>query len=411
MNPAENSLTLEVTEVAFGGKGVARHEGKVIFVPGVLPNETVRAVVTREHRTYSEARLLEVVTPSAARIAPVCPLAVRAGGDGAAPVFCPGCSYQHVAYAEEVRIKTAHLQTALASHVGAAPAVVQRPVVSPLDLGYRNKIVLHAQARGEGMALGYVAEDNVTVVDVPACPLAAPPLNALLARLHDDAGFRKGLRDGMSVTLRYTARDGALHWRRQAAANETWLVEASTLGPVSVPRNSFYQVNTLVGDLLVEQVTRLLRELDAAVCVDLFCGVGVFALAAARLGVREVVGVDSDAEAIRAAEHNARRLELAGVHWVCGPAERALAAVGKSLQGPRGVLLVDPPRAGLGQRLIRHLARNAPGTILYVSCAADTMARDAAWLQEAGYRLDSSRVLDMFPRTCHFESLTRFSRT
>jgi 23S rRNA (uracil1939-C5)-methyltransferase len=402
-------ITVEITEVAYGGRAVARHEGRVLFLYGALPGEIVRAEVLREHKTYAEARVLEILQASPARGAPACPLAATPGTRPVTAV-CPGCRYQHATYREELRLKEEQLRSLLAAQAGVAAELVAPPVPSPLELGYRNKIVLHAQAGDGRTALGYVSDDNRTVVDVPACPLAMPALNAVLARTRGEPGFLEGLRDGASVTFRHTARDGALCWRSRAAANDTWLVEVSAVGALSVPRNSFYQVNPMVGDLLMGRVAREVRDRAPDRVLDLFCGVGVFALAAAAAGAPEVVGSDVDAEAMKAAAFNAKRLGAERIRWVEAAADGALRELGAWLRGPRALLVLDPPRGGLGPKLVRRLAQHPPGTVLYISCAPDTLARDVAWLREAGYRVQRSGVYDMFPRTGHFESVTVLER-
>jgi 23S rRNA (uracil1939-C5)-methyltransferase len=224
----------------------------------------------------------------------------------------------------------------------------------------------------------------------------------------------------MTVTFRWTSRDGAVWWRGRAAENDIWLVEDSPVGPLSVPRNSFYQTNPAVARLLVGEVSRLLAAAPPRRVIDLYCGVGIFALAAAQQGVPKVIGLDIDGPALKAAAYNATKLNLPDIQWIAGSAHKT------SISGPGGnrrpggciplltqepdtTVIVDPPRTGLGRPMIRELARLAPTRILYVSCAADTMARDAAWLKESGYTLRHSRVFDMFPRTPHFESLTEFT--
>lgn len=326
------------------------------------------------------------------------------------PLSCPGCAYQHAAYAAELALKQRQLESLLERHAGIPRGVCQPAVAAPAPLGYRNKMVLHAQVDGRDVCLGYYAADNTTVLDVPACPLALAPLNACLAERRADPSFRHTLRDAMPVTFRWTPRDGALWWRGHASDRDVWLVEDSVIGPLAVPRNSFYQMNPAMADRLVAHVRDRLGALQPAAAIDLFCGIGVFALAAAKAGVPRVIGVDVDGPGIRAAEYNARQHGAASIAWRAGKAEDILRDPMKGLPWAEALVIVDPPRSGLGRGLIRHLVRQRPGRLLYISCAADTMTRDATWLQEAGYRVESARLFDMFPRTAHFESVTEFVR-
>ncbi|MEI6515923.1 MAG: 50S ribosomal protein L11 methyltransferase, partial [bacterium] len=281
------------------------------------------------------------------------------------------------------------------------------PVAAPRPLGYRNKMALHAQTDGKDRRLGYFMEDNTTILDVPACPLAMEPLNALLTERRADPSFLKTLRNDMTITFRWTEKDGAVWWRNRAAENDVWLVESSVIGPLAVPRNSFYQMNPAMADRLVTAVMDRLKATPPDTVIDLYCGVGIFALAAATLGIPRVLGVDLDGPGIRAAEFNARKLGLANIQWKAAAAHEGISGLG--LEHPElTTLIVDPPRSGLGRPMIRDLLKHRPARILYISCAPDTMARDAAWLGEGGYTILSSQLFDMFPRTAHFESLTEF---
>ena len=393
-------MKLTISDVVYRGQGLGRADGQVVFVPDTLPGEEVEAEVVRQARNFAQARLVRVLQPSPARIAPACPLA------GA----CPGCRYQHADYAEEVRLKQAQLANLLARMAGADPGLCLAPVAAPLDLGYRNKIGLHGAAQGDGRVLGYFAADNATVLDVPHCPLAVPPLNERLAELRADAAFMAAARDHLSVTLRWTAEDGALHWTGKAPAPRPWLTEVSGIGDVRVPRGSFFQVNPPVADALLAQFLAALADAPPDALVDLYCGVGVFALAAALAGVPRVAGVDADRAAIEAATLNAADRGLAGVRFRAGRAEARFREVARPLRGARWTLLVDPPRAGLAGAVLKEVAASGPVRLVYVSCAADTLARDIRRLGELGYRLRSARLLDMFPRTPYFETLAVLGR-
>ncbi len=422
----EASPTLTIQDVAYGGRGVGRLEsGKVCFVPGTLPGETVRVRVMRERDDFAEARLHEVLAPSPFRIAPACPLAfacLSAANNPTSPLshppfpgnhsppYCPGCAYQHVAYEEEVRLKQQQLASLLSRQAGIDSSVLQPPVPAPQPLAYRNKLSLHVQKDGRDTRLGYFAEDNQTVLDVPACPLANPALNARLAELRNDASFLHGLRDGLTLTFRHTEREASVWWRGEARPTETWLTETTRLGPLAVPRGSFFQVNPLVADLLLGRIMDALQVCAPQTVIDLYCGVGLFALAAAKAGVPETIGVDVDGPGIAAAEHNARKLNLTGIRWKAATAQEALARLGPTMKTDSTALIVDPPRNGLGRDLVRDILQHPPRYLLYISCAPDTMARDVAWLGEGGYRPERSQLFDMFPRTTHFESLTILRR-
>ena len=402
----DDHVQVRIHEVAYRGLGVGKlADGCVVFVPHCLPGELVTVEIVRRRRNFAEARLLTVVEAAPARIAPVCPLA------GA----CPGCCYQHAAYAVEVELKQRQLATLFQRLAGVAPSVCRPPAASPRELGYRNKLVLHTAA-GAPPALGYFAYDNRTILDVEACPLAAEPIQALLAGLRIDAAFVRSLPPQSRVTLRWTEHDGPMHWLCRAPpdpirrSREHWLTERTALGDLNVPRGSFFQVNPWAADLLLARIKEHIDAIRPPSVIDLYCGAGVFALAAARAGCANVVGVDSDEAAILAARRNAGRLGVGkAVRFLARPAEVALAAA-KAPDGPATLLVVDPPRDGLAPGIVSEIGRRRFADVLYVSCAADTLARDIKRLSEHGYTIASSQLVDMFPRTAYFESVTRLRR-
>lgn len=432
--PLDAPPILLITDLPYGGRGIGRLDGKVCFVPGVLPGETVRIRIVRDRGDFLEAEPLEIITPSPHRIPPSCPLAFAVLPKHLTPhtspltSSCPGCCYQHTTYEEEVRIKQEQFRNLLARWAPTSgrrqnpegahealpapgghspPDILLPPVPAPSPLGYRSKMALHAQADGTEMRLGYFLADNITVLDVPACPLAMAPLNQVLKERRSDPSFFRTLKDGMTITFRWTEKDGALWWRNRAAEKDVWLVESSVIGPLSVPRNSFYQMNPAMADHLVEAVMARLRASPPHTVVDLYCGVGVFALAAATLGIPRAIGIDLDGPGITAAQYNARKLGLENTRWHAATANEGI--LGFELEHPsQTTMIVDPPRAGLGRKMVQEILKHKPQRLLYISCAPDTMVRDAAWLIEGGYSISSSQLFDLFPRTAHFESLTEF---
>jgi 23S rRNA (uracil1939-C5)-methyltransferase len=183
-------MNVVIESVVYPGRGLARVEGKVVFVPRTLPGERVAICVAQQHKQWALATLESVLEPSPDRIEPICPLAA----------ICPGCAYQQAAYPAELRIKQAQY-TELLSRLGGLnvsdPQVLQSPLGAPAFLAYRNKLVLHA-GRTTGATqpvLGYVGDDNRSLVDVPCCPLAVEPINAVLRERRDDPSFLTRLND------------------------------------------------------------------------------------------------------------------------------------------------------------------------------------------------------------------------
>jgi len=390
-----SEIELEINDVAFGGSGVGRYDGVAVFVPGALSGETVQVRVAKVHKRYAEARLLEVIDASQHRIEPQCSYTG----------LCSGCCYQHVDYDEEVRLKQSQLEGLLKRIGGLRDVKYESPLASPQSLGYRNKIVLHAQRERK---LGYFGPDNRTVVDIERCLLAVEPINTKLGALRSNLKYMKNLPPRASVTLRWTETDGVAVWVDRNSGVER-LTEKSPFGDLRVPRRSFYQVNPAAGTLLLDAVRDLVRELKPQYFIDLFCGVGLFALAAAKDGVEHVLGVERQSMAIRAARQNAKAIG-ADVEFIAADAEDIAAGALENVDSVATLVLVDPPRQGLEKALTEALLEGAPAYIVYVSCAADTLARDLKLLTAGGYSVERCQLIDMFPRTQYFESVTLLKR-
>jgi len=404
-------VELDVASLVYRGPGLARKDGLVVFVPGAAPGERVTAEITRVRKNYAEARLLAVNgAPSPDRIEPCCRLA-----DGTPT---PGCVYDHLAYPAEVAAKNGQLIEMLRRLPECSHAQAEAPFASPLPLLYRNKIVLHArrprgsaaEPAGSPPLLGYLAEDNRTVVEIPRCPLARTPINEALARFRAGKEFL-ALEHGDDVTFRWTSTDGVKSWVGCPPKALT-LTESSPAGPMTVPADGFYQVNPEVGYALVRQIREWYEAARAEVCdvLDLYCGVGVFGLACAAVGTRNLLGVESGRGAVAAAQANAAALGLTGA-FHCVAVEDAAARQFGGIDCSRAAVIADPPRDGLPPGVTEALARIRPPRIFLVSCDPATLCRDLKPLLAAGYRIARARMFDMFPRTAHFESAVALERT
>ena len=389
-----DEIELVIVDVGYGGRGVGRVDGCVVFVPGTIAGERVTARITSARKRFSEAELIEVVEPSPERVEPKCPLVGE----------CPGCSYQHVAYDEEVRLKQAQFESLLKRMGGVSGDIYKPPVPSPRDLGYRNKIVLHLSG-GSKKALGYVGFDNRTVLDVAECPLAVPLINERLAKIRSDPRFMEEPAPGSTVSLRWSKADGVRAWSDRAPRGDT-LREETPLGVIDVPLRAFFQVNPWLGGRLVTSVAEIVQDAAPSYVLDLFCGVGLFGMAAAKAGVPHVLGVERLRAAVRAANDNSSKLELRGVEFKAADVEEIADSALERTPPEETLAIVDPPRQGLGKQIADAFVRHRPATLVYVSCAPDTLARDIARLKAGGYEVMQAQLMDMFPRTAHFESVT-----
>jgi tRNA/tmRNA/rRNA uracil-C5-methylase (TrmA/RlmC/RlmD family) len=353
------TVDLKVEDVAFGGKGVARENGKAVFIPFTIDGELVSAKITREKKQFAEAEIIELRQRSPHRVEPTCPYFGR----------CGGCAYQHIDYAHQLEMKSGQVRDVL-QRIGKLKDVPMRPIIpSPLPYAYRNRVTVHA----ENGVIGYFRRDSHRLIDVERCPIAMDEVNRELADLRS-----RDVRDG-HYTLR--ARSG--------------------------PR-VFSQTNDGVGNALRDLIAELMPA-SQELLIDAFCGAGFFAKALTDKFER-IVGIDWDRFAIAAANENASAKEtyIAGnveeelVGAVHRTARGRLGSIAPTLNSDKTAVIVDPPAVGLSPQLRQSIVDLAPATLIYVSCNPATLARDLTELQHR-FKIESVTPLDMFPQTAEIE--------
>ena len=350
---ARSELPLTIHDVAFGGKGVARRDGKVYFVPFTIPGEEVMARVVRQKKSFAEAELVAVQVPSADRVAAPCPYFGR----------CGGCSYQHIAYPRQLEIKAGQVEQTL-RRLGHFEEVPMRPIVAAQNpYHYRNRIRVHVA----GGVTGFFAHDAHALVDIAECLIAVPEVNGALRRLR-----QASVEDG-DYSLR--ARGG---------------------GPY------FEQTNAEVTRELLALVHGSVRR-KQALLVDAYCGAGLFARHLAEL-FEKVIGIEENLQAVE----SARRAAGGRERYIAGDVGAHLGEILAVHEMARTTVLLDPPAVGISPRVRELLAAAGPAEILYVSCNPATLARDLAALASR-YRLTEVTPLDMFPQTAEIEVVARLA--
>ena len=372
--PVGSRHRVTVLDVAFGGDGVARLDGFVIFVPFVAIGEEVEVELTEVKKSYARARLLAVLRPAAVRTTPACPYFGE----------CGGCQYQHLDYAEQLRLKQ-HQITELLQRIGGVPAEVVQPIIGcPSTYGYRNRLMLRSQwnKTEQRLRVGFLRAESRLVVDVDDCAIAEPVLRAQIAGVRANPPPRGGLK----VVLRCLPDD----WE--------------------VPRDSFFQNNYHLLPALVDCVRDRLADSGAQWLIDAYCGVGFFAIELAGC-VRGFVGVECDGPAIHAARRNAERRGLTTGEFVVGQSELLLPDLLRRYPAAETAVILDPPRVGCRPEAIAGLRALAPRQVLYVSCHPATLARDLnAFCADGVYEVVRVTPLDMFPQTQHVECVVDLRR-
>jgi 23S rRNA (uracil1939-C5)-methyltransferase len=379
--------TLRIEKLVYGGDGLARSDAGVVLAPFVLPGELVHADVTRAKNDLLRATVVEIAEPAPGRIAPLCPYFSR----------CGGCQYQHAPYEFQVEAKRSILREVL-RRTGKIEFDGDIPAVAGEPWGYRNRTQLHIE-KGE---IGYFEAGSHRLCAIERCPISSPKLNEAIATLSRDLPRHLHFRARLELFTNET--DIQVHLLDPVPYTARTLFDA--LGPTGaieygefrVSRNSFFQVNRFLGEKLVEKV---LGDTTGETALDLYAGVGLFSLALARR-FGSVTAVESGVSAHRDLEFNAARASVK-IDARRANAEDYLA----SLDRAPDLMVLDPPRSGLGRPLVRELLRLKAREAVIVSCDPSTLARDLRPLIDGGYKIQSITLVDLFPQTYHLETVTR----
>jgi len=371
--PRADAIEVTIERLVAGGEGLARREGKALFVPGVLPGERASVRLVESRKDFDRAALLDVLDPSPERVTPACALAGR----------CGGCDWLHVDHAAQLAHKRAIVRETL-----RRTGRIEREE-PPLEPGppwaYRNRVQLHRDPSG---ALGYHEAGGTRVVAAAVCPVAVGPINALLADPPPPS----------SIALdRFTVFGDGGWVACEGRDDERELEVIVGRRGIRFAVGCFFQSNLAVLQHLVRDVTEAVGGGDAA--ADLYAGVGLFSSFLADRFAR-VIAVESSSRssafvARNAASPGVEAFPMTVEHWI------AAGAPG----GPFDAVIADPPRAGLGREVRAWLASAKPRTLIYVSCNPVTLARDLGELVRSGYVVDDLRLFDFYPQTSHVESV------
>jgi tRNA/tmRNA/rRNA uracil-C5-methylase (TrmA/RlmC/RlmD family) len=416
---ATDLLELEIGPVAHGGWCVARHDGRVVFVRHTLPGERVLARVTDESKSFLRADAVEIITESPDRVSAPCPFA--------GPGRCGGCDWQHVSLAAQRRLKAAVVEEQLSRLAGLDRTVVVEEIPVPDDrvitrpgLGWRTRVQFAVRADG---AVGLRRHRSHEIEPIDECLIAHPEVEsmgierrrwpgtsgveAIVSAATGDRVVALSERRGrgrkpariprLNVPVRLIRGrpepGRSLPYVREQVAGRMWQVSGS----------GFWQVHPGAAQVLADAVLDALQPKPGDTAVDLFCGAGLFAgVLGERVGPDgQVVGIESDGQAVHDARFNLR--DLPNVSIEQGKAEE--------FEIRRADLVVlDPPRTGAGRKIVDRVAAMTGRRIAYVSCDPATLARDLAYFAEHGWALDTLRAFDAFPMTHHIELVASLVR-
>lgn len=374
---------------------IENSSGWVVMVPFTLPGERVRARVFRNHKNYSEADLVQVLTPSPHRIMPRCELFGR----------CGGCQYQHLTYTEQLAWKRRQVEELL-RHMAGITFPVAPTVPSPREFGYRSKITPHFNPpRPDGsMPIGFLRQGTrFDIVDVPHCPIATDAINDRLTTARSCVlGQRETYTRGATLLLREAS--GTVTTDYDAVITET-------VGDLKLRflARDFFQNNPFILPAFTGYVRAQAAAGGARFLVDAYCGSGLFALSCVPAFER-VTGIELSESSIRFARENAAANGIAHATFSAGDAATIFAGLEPTFVASDTAVIIDPPRKGCDDSFLGQLFAYGPRTVVYVSCDPATQMRDLKEFLAAGYAVTAVQPFDLFPQTRHLECVVTLVR-
>lgn len=455
-------VEFDVEKLAFGGAGIGKYNGMTVFVEGAMPGDKVRGSFSRIKPKFAEVKLVEIVKPSSDRIEPRCKYAGT----------CGGCQLQHMPYEQQLAFKRQHVIDAFERIGKIYSPPVEEIIGCEEQFFYRNKMEFSFGYDAEmNFTLGlHLPGRRYDILDVDVCYLqsefSVKIVNAtrdfMAARgwapfkYSNGDGFLRSLyiRDGKrtgEVMINITTSEDvpedveagmaefvkmllgieggadekivSVYWsmivsRRgmQKKIKEKLLYGKASYREKMILRNgdelsfdilpqAFFQVNTRQAEILYSQVLDFAMERGHEIIFDLFCGTGTIGLFLAK-HAQQVLGVELNEDAVKIARENAQKNGIFNIDFFVGDVAKVL---GKVRERP-SLIVVDPPRAGLTEKMISQMNEFGAGQIIYVSCNPSTLARDCAWLGAYGYKVRAVKPVDMFPHTFHIENVCFLER-
>ena len=410
---SSEEFEVRTTACVYGGDALARlPDGRAVFIPYALPDELLQIRLVEEKERYARGEISEIIKPSSNRIEPRCPHFQE----------CGGCHYQHIPYQEQLQIKESILidQFRRVGKLDSPPVKSIQPSPSPWN--YRNHIQFHIAEDGR---LGFLKHRSNEIVAIRECHLPEESLNEIWPSFNLD--YIPGL-DRISLRSGEAGQDALVLLESQGQEPFEFSVDLPLSAvlqgpggeivlsgddftiipildfPFVVSAGAFFQINTQVTEILVTKILESLPLESDTVCLDVYCGVGLFsAFLAPR--VKKVIGIESSPSACEDYLYNLAEYENVELYDL--PAEEVMP----ELELSPDIVILDPPRGGLSKTVLDSVVDLGPDLIAYISCDPATLARDIQRLDKKGYRLEESTPFDMFPQTYHIESLNLIHRT
>ena len=455
MTLIKNSIhTVKIEDITNLGFGVARIFGNVVFVSGAVTGDVIECKIIKVGRGYSVGKAERIIERSGLFTEARCTVSA-----------CRSCAYKNIEYAEEIRIKTEHVRQEM-KKAGLHSINVMQATPSPCQSEYRNKAQYPIANGKDGVVIGFYAPKSHRVTEAACCPISPKIFSSIIELLRNflnkykisayDEELGRGLMrhvylrrsecegeivltlvingDGIphaeelvsTLTESYPEIVGILINKNKASTNVILSDEYETLfgrnyiydtlGGVrlKISAPAFYQVNHAVAELIYKKAKELADLKRSDTLLDLYCGAGSIGLSMAD-EAGEVIGIEIVESAVECAKENAKENGITNAEFYAGDAkntekmlDRATALRGRPINPD--VVILDPPRAGSSEELLRFISKLGPRKIVYVSCSPQTLARDIRILEDLGFTADTVYPMDMFPMTGHVESVVCLTR-
>ena len=440
--------TVTISALSSEGAGIAHLEnGLTVFVPCAVTGDTAEVLIIKETKSYAVAKLLSIKEPSSERTSPPCPIFQK----------CGGCDLQSLNYDAQLEFKKDKVLSALQRIGGFEGAAIGSVTGSREIFFYRNKAQFPVAEENGRLVLGFFAPHSHRVVPTRSCCLIDKRITEIANFIIDFANenrvtsfdertlkgelrkicIRAGKAEAVVVLvcarhikafekltealrLKFPIIKGVVENFNSSPSNTIYSDKdrilfgtpyiTDSIGNIKykIHYRSFYQVNPYTTELLYEKVRELCGDCSDKTVFDLYCGTGTIGLFLAK-SVKKLVGVEIVPEAVINAKENAALNSVSNAEFYCGAAEKIAPALIKNSYSA-DIVVLDPPRKGCGEDLLRAIGKMSPEKIVYVSCDPATMARDAKKLSEYGYALSESHIFDQFPQTNHVETVVMLSQ-
>jgi 23S rRNA (uracil1939-C5)-methyltransferase len=413
----------KIEGISHRGEGVARIDGRAVFIPYALPGEEVQVELIKEQKRFSRGQLTDIVSASPDRIKPACP----------AYYECGGCAYQHINYAGELGLKTKLVRDTLI-RLGGLEAEVMPIIGMKNPWHYRNKVVWHTAVVNDKIDLGFFREGSHDLVSLHGCSLILEDMEHIQNSLAENLNNLK-VKPGTEFSLRRSFANGKMSLLAEGNLDNQALVDWAATLPQKlsvhivqgkniktiygkpfleeklcgltfrVSPSAFLQVNHQQTEKLYALIAEYAALRGREKVLDAFCGIGTIALSLAK-HVSRITGIEINPAAIEDAKQNAVINDIDNAEFYAGSCEEVITR----LKQQYDLVILDPPRAGCKEDTVRSVVKTNPQKIIYVSCNPSTLARDLKIFVAAGYNVTLVQPLDMFPRTVHVECVTLMSK-